>query len=60
MIETGWIWAERKRMHVYLHTFSLSLSSLLYASNSYTRFVAVMIFSITSVLDSEFLKVHPL
>jgi len=42
MIETGWIWAERKRMHVYLHTFSLSLSSLLYASNSYTRFVAVI------------------
>jgi len=42
MIETGWIWAERKRMHVYLHTFSLSPSSLLYASNSYTRFVAVI------------------
>ena len=29
-------------MHAYLRTFSLSPSSLLYASNSYTRFVAVM------------------
>jgi hypothetical protein len=42
MIETGWIWAERKRMHAYLRTFSLSPSSLLYASTFYTRFVAVM------------------
>ncbi|OQB94848.1 MAG: hypothetical protein BWX81_02225 [Spirochaetes bacterium ADurb.Bin110] len=42
MIWTLRIWAERKRMHAYLRTFSLSPSSLYFASTSYTRFVAVM------------------
>jgi len=42
MIWTLRIWAERKRMHAYLRTSSLSPSSIHFASTSYTRFVAVM------------------